>query len=146
MKPQFLEYLNKIGITAPELIAKVDGALALATKLCPEDIQDIFINDYINQDGSREYEEFDGFSEHFMTRVAPLVPTPTNCSMLKLIPGRATIQISPMDYDFEAATEKSRLVIEIDSDPNYYTAKAAKANCDHLWEMYNKYLFPAYVK
>jgi hypothetical protein len=146
MKPQFLEYLKSIGITAPELIAKVEEALALGTKLCPEDIQDIFISDYIMQDGSREYEEFAGFSEHFVTRVTPLVPAPINCFMRKLIPEQATIQINPVDYDFDHATEKSRLVIAITRSFNTYTAKAAKSNCDHLWEIYQKYLVPNYVR
>ncbi len=55
MKDEFLEYLESIGMTKT-LCKRVETIYAFYTEICPDEITDIFITDYIKEDGTREYQ------------------------------------------------------------------------------------------
>ena len=64
MREEFIEYLKSVGITEP-LYKKIETVYEFYREICPDEITDIFVTDYITEDGSREYEHLCFFSEKF---------------------------------------------------------------------------------
>jgi len=138
MKGEFIKYLDCISITNA-LRGRIETIYKLCKQLCPEEIKDIFITDYIKEDGSRVYENLWFFSEK-------------NCMEAKNFRAVEDFDIIPMkkrvtfwnikihNYDFKKATDTSRLFLAIRFDidmAGYF--KAAKENCDYLKEIIFKY-------
>lgn len=58
MKQEFQEYLKSIGLTQTA-IQKIETLYEYAKEICPDEIQDMFVTDYFQEDGSRMYESHD---------------------------------------------------------------------------------------
>ncbi len=56
MKEEFIEYLKSIGITAEEYLKRIETIMEVYSELCQGEIVDIFVDEYIKEDGTREYE------------------------------------------------------------------------------------------
>ena len=63
------EYLDGIGITTNVLKERVKLVYSVASQMCPEEIEDIFVTDYIKEDGTREYESLWFFSDKYCLEV-----------------------------------------------------------------------------
>ena len=59
------EYLNRMGITTDILKDRVKLAYSVASQMCPEEIEEVFVSDYIKDDGTREYESVWFFSKGY---------------------------------------------------------------------------------
>ncbi len=139
MKGEFIKYLDCIDITKA-LSGRIETIYKLCKQLCPEEIKDIFITDYIKEDGTRGYENLWFFSEK-------------NCMEARNFRAVEDFDIIPIEkkvtywnikihnYDFKKATDTSRLFLtirfEIDMVGDF---KAAKENCDYLKEIIFKYV------
>jgi len=62
---KFIPYLQRIGIKTKSLFDRIESIYNVFSKMCPEEIMDIFITDYIKDDGTREYESLWFFSATF---------------------------------------------------------------------------------
>ncbi len=51
-----IKYLNSIDINTDTLIKKVKTTLRAARRICPEEIQSIYVSDLIKPEGQRAYE------------------------------------------------------------------------------------------
>ena len=143
MKAEFLEYLNSIGITAEEYLKRIETIIEFHSNICQEEIIDIFVDEYIKEDGTRDYDDINFFSnEYDFTARQFLIED--KFVLTKRTKNAIAIIIKKNNYDFKKATENSRLNLEVRYDISklYAIFKASKENCDHLKQIYFKYLAP----
>jgi hypothetical protein len=143
MKDDFNHYLKGIGIT--ELFFERSKKLfELFSSLIEEDIMDIFVSEYIDGEGKRNYEEILFFTKsriiearQFLTKDDYFFNCTLNCPVSGFV-------ILPTEYDFVKATDKSKLNVNVYLRTELIiNMKASRENCDYLKEILKKYFFPA---
>ena len=139
MKEKFIKYLDCISM-ANAFRNKIETIYKLCKELCAEEITDIFITDYIKEDGSREYENLWFFSEkHCME--AKQFRTIDDFDIIPIKKRVTYWNIQKNNYDFKNATEKSRLFLRVNFEFGMGgDFKAAKENCDYLKKIILKYI------
>lgn len=139
MKEEFIKYLESIDITNT-LRKKIETIYEFYREVCPDEITDIFINDYMKDDGSREYESMCFFSKKYWMEAKQFVAKDN----FDITPARERVvywTIQKQDYDFKKATEKSRLYLQVTFDTRIRGEfKAAKQNCDYLRDIIVKHV------
>ncbi|WP_406660587.1 hypothetical protein V7O66_12195 [Methanolobus sp. ZRKC3] len=135
----FLEYFEKIGIGVI-LQEKIEEIYNFYQNVCSEKIEDIFIDEYINADGERVYEDINLFSESFVMVSNNFIKLP-DFFMCSLKNNVAFWAMEKIEYDFIEANEKSRMNLRVsfNSDANA-SFKGSKENCDHLKKIMMKYI------
>jgi len=142
MRKIFIEYLKSIGITTGALQKRVETIYECCKELCSNEITDIFITDYIKEDGSREYENLWFFSDKYCMEAKQFITT-DNFDITPINKKIYYFNIKKQNYDFKKATEKSRLsLITVFNTQVSGVFKAAKDNCDYLKEIILKYIVP----
>jgi len=143
MKQKFIDYLESIGIKAGPLFGRIESIHEFYLEMCPDEIGDIFVTDYIDSEGKREYENLWFFSDRYIMEAKGFAAgkddfdiTPINSRVVYYV-------IRKQDYDFKEATETSRLYLELKLDTGVDgDFKAAKENCDALRDIILKYVKP----
>jgi len=140
MKEKFSEYLKSIGITEA-ILKRIEKIYNFYNDIRPNEIEDIFITDYLDENGSRNYENIWFFSsKHCME--AKLFITKDNFDM-DSIKNITYWVIEKENYDFKKATERSRISLTFQLSWNRSgKLKASKENCDYLKEIFLKYVLP----
>ena len=146
MKAEFLEYLKLIGITEEKYLKRIETIIEVHSTICQEEIIDIFVDEYIKEDGTREYDGITFFSNEYVFGATQFL-TKDNFMFSKRMKNVTVITIKGNNYDFKKATENSRLNIEIRHDiPELFGHfRASKENCDYLKKIYFKHIAP-YIK
>ena len=111
--------------------------------MCPDEIVDIYVGDYIKEDGTREYETLVFFSDRFLVEANEFIIQ----DKLMIVPIKNKIKIfriEKKDYDFIKATEQSRLSCEFIrvGAERAFEFRAARENCDNLKNIILKYIKP----
>lgn len=145
MNEGFVNYLASIDITGA-LRERIDSIYGFYVSLCPEEITDLLVTDYVKEDGSREYENLWFFSVSFIMEAKRFVTVDD----FDMMPHRRNItywKIQKSDYDFKKATDKSRLILEFNVGGALTggSLKASKGNCDRLRDVLLKYIVPNMV-
>lgn len=143
MNQEFIDYLKSIGMV-DVLQQRVSAIYDFYEKVCPEKILSIFVSEYIKKDGAREYENLTFFSEKSVMEAKQFL-TGDNFDFAPMGKRVFYWRIKKQDYDFQKATEKSRLNLRVNLSPTvmgYLLFKASKENCDHLKEVFIKHLLP----
>lgn len=139
MKKEFIKYLESIDITKT-LGKRIETIYGFYREICPDEITDIFISDYIKDDGSREYESACFFSKRYCMEAKQFVAK-DNFDITPIQKRVVYWTIQKQDYDFEKATEKSRLHLDVKFDTEIRGEfKAAKQNCDYLRDIIVKHV------
>lgn len=143
MKEEFVEYLKMIGITAEEYLKRIETIMDVHSNICQEEIIDIFVDEYIKEDGTRDYTGISLFSNKYDFGALQFL-TEDHIVLTKRREDVYAIAIKKKDYDFKKATENSRLNIDVRYDVGEMSAtyRASKANCDCLKKIYFKYIVP----
>lgn len=138
----YIEYLDSIGIYTTTLIKKVETTLRAARRICPEEIQSIYISDWIRPEGQRAYEHLYLFTNTYIIESVNFT-TDTNVNMeMTVLKDRVKyVSVKYNDY-FEKANTASRLSVRFDTDSASFELKGAKENCNKLIEVYDKYVRP----
>ena len=140
MKEEFSVYLDSIAITK---IARdrIETISEFYQQTCPEEINDIFVTDYLTEEGRREYENLWFFSNSFMMEAKRFLSTDD----LDLTPIGEMLrwEVKKQEYDFKQATGRSRLFLSFDIN-GFVGAelKASQENCDYLRDIFFKYVVP----
>lgn len=122
MKPAFRAYLESVGIVGA-LLERVDAIIRFYESLPAQEILQIFVSEYVKEDGSREYEALWFFSMNFMMEAKGFVRG--DDFDMAPIAGRVSYwRIQKSDYDFVRATEKSRLNV-------YFSTSGVNGNLKH---------------
>ncbi len=143
MKPKFIDYLESIGIKAGLLLDRIESIHRFYVEMCPDDIEDIFVTEYIALNGKREYENLWFFSDRYIMDAKGFAAG-NDDFVIAPIKGRvAHFRIKKRDYDFKAATDKSRLHLMFQPNTeSIANLKASKENCDALRDIILKYVKP----
>jgi hypothetical protein len=146
----FAEYMKTIGVSET-LASEFQRQYEFFKNICPEKIEHMFIDDYINQEGTRIFESTNFFSASFAMEAKTLGPT-GEYEMALFLPRLRYWSVEAKDFDFKKATDKSRLVFKFVlfeggglSLPTA-TLKASKENCDYLWNLISIYFVPKLQK
>lgn len=143
MREEFKKYLNTIGITTHVLHNRIEEIYEVCSEMCPDEIIDIIVEDYIKEDGTREYEHVNFLSEKYIIGATNFVST----DQFLIAPLKKKVddyKITKTNYDFKRANEKSRLnLVSTLNDGNVnWSLKASKENCDFLKDIILKYFKP----
>lgn len=145
MKEDFSQYLKSVGIV-DLFYERTEAILQFYEKLYPKEIEDIFVSEYIDNEGKRQYEslwlfssQVTGEAKHFLTNDDfDATPISERVSYWKL---------NKADFDFENSTKKSRLTIEFHLVQNIVgRLKASQENCSHLYNLFLKHILPNMAK
>ncbi len=77
---EHIDYLNSIDINTETLRNKIETTLRAARRICPEEIQSIYISDWIQTEGQRAYENLYLFTNTYIIESANFA-TDTNVNI-----------------------------------------------------------------
>jgi hypothetical protein len=141
MKEEFTKYLISIGMTKT-FDPRVQTIYEYYKEICPDEITDIFVTEYIKEDASREYENLWFFSSKYCME-AKLFITKDDFDMTPISNRITYWKVEKQDYDFKRATDKSRLNLELAFEAGIRGhLKASRENCNHLKDIILKHAVP----
>ena len=143
MKQEFVDYLESIGIKAGVLLDRIESIYEFYMDLCPDEIADIFVTDYIDSEGRREYENLWFFSDRYVMEAKGFAAGKDDFDITPINDRVIHCTIQKQDYDFKEVTDKSRLHLLFGLDTGAIADfKASKENCDALKNIISKYMKP----
>ena len=142
MKQEFGKYLDTIGITNIHR-DRVEAIYRFYQQTCPEEITGIFVTDYVNEDGSREYENLWFFSPSYCMEATRFIHgddfdlTVLHDQVIRWV-------IVMKEYDVGKATSKARLNLKVDICDRSISGelKASNENCDYLMKTLKEHITP----
>ncbi len=127
------------------IINRVDTLLKTFTELCPSEIKEIFISEYIKDDGTRDYENLWFFSDNYMMESKRFI-TDDNFDITPYNKSVRYMEMLKQNYEPGQANERSRLLVRLNLETEVAgNMKASKENCDKLWSIVFEY-FKANLK
>lgn len=144
MKAEFEEYLRGLGM-GDVLLERVTEIERSVRPLCPEELKYVFVAEYVEEGGMRQYEDLFFFSDNYAIQATNFVNR-NELDMDRIGKSISSLKIVGEQFDFAAPTEKSRLSVR------YYTAtalradlKASRENCAHLLAIVRTCLVPNFI-
>jgi hypothetical protein len=115
-----MPYINNLTLSRT-LLNRIEEIYEFLKIFCPEEIESVFVTNYVNEDGSLQYDRIWFFSN--------------SCCM-------EALQITKKDYDFDSPAtpnSKLKLLVQYEGVEAVGQYKASGQNCDNLKEVYFKY-------
>jgi len=142
MKAEWSKYLKSIGIKGP-FLKRVEEVLDFYQQVYPNQIQDIFVTEYLGNDGNREYESLWLFSETFAMEAKQFLKEKDDYDSVSLRQQVEYWTIKKTEYDFHKASTKSRMMLKFELLSGVGgTLKASQGNCDYLKAIFSKHIIP----
>lgn len=145
MKPEFEQYLDLLAVTPP-IRSRVQALYDLCSHLCPEELEEIFITEYVNSDGTREYEALNFLSARYIMEAKQFL---NNDDVdLDVIGGSVRYwRMKKWDYDWEEPSDKSRMTLFVSLLSGMGAElKASKENCTRLKKLLVDRVVPNIVR
>ena len=145
MKDEFVKYLESIGLNGAP-VEKAKSIYDFYSKYLSYDIEDIFVSEYVNADGSRNYESLWLFNNDYCFESKFFI-TENDFDSDKIKENVDCFNIKLKDYDIvqQDAKEASRMNLLITLKTNRICDfKASKENCNKLSGIFLKYYLPNY--
>lgn len=139
MKDSFEEYLRQIGIENASF-ERAEFVITLYTKLLPEEIRDIFVSEYTEEDGTRIYESLWIFTENFVCEARNFLKD-NDIDIARKEKEITYTRWRMKEFNFEGVREKSRLSLDfvIRRDVTGQL-KASGENCEMLFTVASRHL------
>lgn len=133
-------YLASIGMEEP-FINRVIQICDRFRNLTNIDIEDIFVSEYINDEGNRVYEDLRIFASGWIAEADQFLSNDelffTNIDELQSV----GLSISSKDFDFGSTSSSSRLTARLLYTGDFYISfKSSEENCQNLVSIIRKYL------
>lgn len=143
MKSEWNDYLKQIGIK-DQFYERVTNAFYFFNKIF-NDIQGIFVSEYVNLEGRHEYESLFFFTPTVILEAKRFI-TEENYDATPFNKKVTYWCIQKSGYDQAEATLKSRIKLDVSLiNHNGCQFKASGENCDHLWGIFQNYVVPNIV-
>ncbi len=141
MRREFNEYLKSVGLTSP-LLKRAEAIHDFYSRVCKEQVKDIFVSEHVTQDGSRTYESLWFFSADSAME-AHSFPSRDEFDSTPIRECVVYWRINKENYDLSTAASESRLHVHFQFDSGVQgDLKASGPNCDHLRMVFEKYMLP----
>jgi hypothetical protein len=141
MKKEFIGYLESIDIKEGALLDRIKSIYEFYKDMCPDEIKDIFVTDYIDSEGKREYENLWFFSDRYVMEAKGFAAGKDDVDITPIKDRVEHCAIQKQDYDFKEATDKSRLHLLFKLDTGLSADfKASKENCNALRDIILKHV------
>lgn len=141
MKTEFIEYLNEIGITGLFQDRAIE-IFSFYNKLYPDSIQDIFVSEFMDEEGKRQYENIWFFTSTSMMEAKQFL-TEDSFDEAPYVKKIKHWIIEKKEYDFEIATETSRMNLDVSFESGISAVfKATGKNCSYLKDIFLRYVKP----
>lgn len=146
MKDEFTNYLKAIGMTNI-LIERVESIFSFYQELCPDEITGIFVSNSVKKDGTNVFESLWFFTDsRFVMEAFKFASTDDDSfDILSTEKGVCYCKIDKRDFDFETATDESRLAVEVwynEIEDLMVTLTASGINCTYLKDIIFRYIKP----
>jgi len=137
---EYLNYLKTLDINERSPIFKRLSLLYnIGKRICPDKISDIFISEYMNAGGSRQYVSFWLFSENYVLE-SPQFLKETNMDIIPIKNAVNYCQFNLKDYELVKSTKDSRFTLLAYFAENAFGEfKASGENCNKLLLIFEKY-------
>lgn len=138
-------YFALVGMGGP-LVDRALGVADFYHRLLRDKTLDVFVSEYVDTEGQRQYESLWLLSTHFLVEAHNFVSDDRG-DIVPLERNIARLEIGRQAYDFVSPTADSRLSIEL----NFATGsglgitanlKASDGNCDRLAGFVQQYFLP----
>ena len=144
MTNEFVTYLDSIGITGLYL-DRVKEILDFYQRLFPDQIKDIFVSEYVQEDGTRKHQGLWLFSTTSIMEAKDFLRKDKDDFDFMFIRNQVKYwTIEKTEFDFDIATKSSRMNITCSMQNSSLSCyfKASAENCEHLKLIFNKYILP----
>lgn len=137
---KFIPYLKEIGIVSNTILKRIEFIHTLVSDMCPDKIEDIFIDDYLKEDGTRDYEDLWFFSNLYCLEAKKFL-TQIDLDITPIKQRITYWSVKIQDFNFKESSEKSRFSLGFNLLQGVSgTLKASKRNCDYLQVIIVKYI------
>ncbi len=143
MKPEWAEYFESIGLIG-EFLDRARQVVDFYTIVCEDEIDDVFVSEYVDDENNRHYESMWLFSEN---RIAEAKSFLTEDRFDSAIPRLKYWELTKRDYEFDETTKESRLNVrfsvigEVSGE-----LKASAENCSILKNVFLKHILGLELK
>ena len=144
MKKEFEVYLASIDLSSQTVKDNIELVIRYATKLCKEEVTDIFVEDYYKDNGSREYGSLWLISKGYLCEARNFRSTVEyDIDVAPIKNGVIYLRIYLKNYDLEETSNESRVrVMFADKQSTDYELRATSKNCNKLMELIENYIKP----
>ena len=141
MKDDWQAYLETIGIQGM-FLKRVEEVLSFYQEVYPDQIEDIFVTEYFDKEGNRQYESVWLFSRQFVMEAKHfLMEDDFDSAPLQRQVKYWTIKKT--EFDFRDASTKSRMLLKFTLLSGVSGAlKASRENCNYLSDIFRKHILP----
>lgn len=140
MEEKFVKYLESIGITQV-LMPRIEWLIGALENISGEKIIDIFISEYMQDDGTRFYEDFRAFSENYQLAALKFINIDKYAIWDRNKQRFSGMNWDVSNYDFRSASPNSRASLLCSFYmPGPMLLKASQNNCDKLFAVFKEYL------
>jgi len=141
MENKFNDYLKEVELTGLYL-KRACKVINFYEKLFPDDIKDIFVSEYTDNKGTRQYESLWIFTSNFACEAKQFI-TEEDFDATSVKQSITYWRLKRTAFDGQETSDDSRMAVSFDLTPGVSGAlKASKGNCMKLQEIFDKYLFP----
>ena len=141
MIPKLYDYLDSLGLKG-DLVGRIEKIYEFYSEIISEEIKDIFVTEYLKEDGSREYVNLWLFSDNLVMEAHNFITDDVfDCVTIK----NKIIRwdINKKDYNFQDTIEKSRFNLHIRFESGSAGEfKSTAENCSRLKEIFLNYIVP----
>jgi len=145
MKPEFEEYLD--AIETPDVYKKhIERILDMYTKILPEEITDIFVEENVSDVGERSYIGLSLFSKNYYMEI-PNFARMDDLAIHQTKGKIDGIRLFPQKFDFILSEKDSKLRIQWYASVIFtFELTGTGKNCEYLTAIYKEYIRPSMYK
>jgi hypothetical protein len=137
------KYLKSIRMFANVDVKRVKELFNTGKILCPEDLRDIFISNYKENDGKDQFKDFWLFSDNYVIEVQNLITeTMPELDMTIISKNIQNVSIKVDNFDLsQKATDVSKIRMEFYTYSDFSVDQIATgSNCDKVMYIFNTYV------
>ena len=139
MKPEFETYLKKIGFTTP-FLEKAERVYSFYFDIYGEQIEDIFVSEYVDDDGKRIFENLWFFTSYAVMEAKNFLfedNFDAMCHSNIIVLWR----IKNTNIEGNVFNSESRIYLTFSVPEDFHADyKASGNNCKHLMHIFHKYI------
>lgn len=141
----YKSYLNDIGFVSDSFVNKIEPLYGIFSEMCPDEIKDIFITNYVKNDLTKQFQSLWFFSDEYCLEAKQFL-TKVDLDIVYLSKSINYWTIKLEDYDYKKASAKSKMILGVELlEGASLTFRAEGKNCDYLKKIINKYIKPNFA-